>query len=194
MHSDVVGNVFFKSSAHPVVRVGHDGAESGSDGRYRFVNNTFLLSGESRVAIQAYGRLQSIEATNNVFHKAGGGRFEVVNDDKASWTTGKPVWWGASNWVSRGASCPDAWEATRRGEDPGFTKDGIRHARPSADSPLMDAGISEPPRREGFELPDALFPPAFEPPPHRPVAPWAATRRVVVGALDLGALEFAESR
>src|SRR5204863_6896191 len=49
--SDVVGNVFVKTSTYQVARIGGDGTGQ-SFGRYRFVNNTFVL-GTGTLALRA---------------------------------------------------------------------------------------------------------------------------------------------
>ena len=71
MHSDVVGNLLINTSGSPVTRIGHDCRGLGSRGRYRFVNNTFILSSAAKTAIQAYGLLESVEMHNNVFWRRG---------------------------------------------------------------------------------------------------------------------------
>ena len=191
MNSDVVGNVFFKTSQYPVARIGHDSKGLGTRGRYRFVNNTFVLSPEASVAIQAYGKLESVEMHNNVFYRKGGGVVRVLNEEDAEWTTGKRVCSGERNWVVTGSDCPDEWKGTLDGLDPRFVNIGSANLAPAAESPLINEGTMTPASPEGFPFPNALFPPAFEP-MIRAVAPTSgATARKVVGAIDIGAFEAA---
>src|SRR5262249_47637114 len=59
--SEVVGNVFFKTNAKSdVVRIGGDGT-SDTNGRYRFLNNTFILSTQTQGLIRANDGIESLE-------------------------------------------------------------------------------------------------------------------------------------
>lgn len=69
--SDVVGNVIVKKSAYTVARIGGDGTGS-TFGRYRFVNNTFVLASTSTIAMRLQYELESVELHNNVFYRVGG--------------------------------------------------------------------------------------------------------------------------
>ncbi len=190
MNSDVVGNLFIKKSSASVVRVGHDSAGLGSKGRYRFVNNTFILSPESRMAIQTFGRIESIEAHNNVFYHVGGAPMSVFGDQGAEWVSGKPVITGSNNWVSEGSTVPAGWIGTILGKDPGFADAAKGDFHLKAGSPLINAGDVKPAAPEGFPFPNPLWPPAFEPPLSAVQAADVTTPRPVVGVIDIGAHEF----
>src|SRR4051812_46860817 len=69
--SDVVGNVIRKTGLRPgghVTRLGGDGTGQ-SIGRYRFVNNTFLLGQGAGVVFRIFDRVDSLEAHNNVIFR-----------------------------------------------------------------------------------------------------------------------------
>ncbi|MCJ7681033.1 MAG: hypothetical protein MUP70_09940, partial [Candidatus Aminicenantes bacterium] len=84
--SDVVGNVFHKRNDFYVVRVGGDGTGE-TNGRYRFVNNTFLC-GESAV-FRLFDGLESIEMHNNVFcRESGVGAVNIMRRADAAWAAG----------------------------------------------------------------------------------------------------------
>ncbi|WP_437317871.1 right-handed parallel beta-helix repeat-containing protein [Sorangium sp. So ce385] len=187
--SDVVGNVFVKTGQHFVARVGGDGTGQ-TFGRFRFVNNTFLLAPGSRPAIRMYDGIESVEMSNNVFYRRGGGGVEVYVDRSASWVTGAALIAGANNWVPSGSSAiPAAWTGTLQGADPGFADVGSLDLRPSAGSPLVDAGARWTPSPDGHPFPSPLAAPRFA--PARGVrAASGALQRPSAGAIDIGAYEF----
>src|SRR5262249_22005165 len=117
--SDVVGNVFRKTHTQFVVRTGGDGTGD-TNGRYRFVNNTFLLIAGSGPAIHLFDGMESIELHNNVFHRVGGGSVQVFRDE-ARWSSGSPVIRGIKNAVPTGTSVPAGFSGTLVVSDPGFT-------------------------------------------------------------------------
>jgi hypothetical protein len=185
---DVVGNVFRKTSPGFAVRLGGDsGNGGGTNGRYRFVNNTFILASGSNAAIHAFDRLESIEAHNNVFYNPGGGAVTLLRDE-GTWVHGSALLAGNNNWVPNGTTIPSAWKGTKTGANPGFA--GSSDFRPSASSPLIDAALSSPPTIDSAPFPNPLDPQLFQPPPGGIEALGAALPRPVVGALDVGAFEF----
>ncbi|WP_437571310.1 right-handed parallel beta-helix repeat-containing protein [Sorangium sp. So ce542] len=187
--SDVVGNVFVKSGQHFLARIGGDGTGQ-TFGRFRFVNNTFLLAPGSRPAIRMFDGIESVEMSNNVFYRRGGGGVEVYVDRSASWVTGAALIAGANNWVPSGSSAiPAAWTGTLQGADPGFADVGSMDLRPSAGSPLVDAGARWTPSPAGHPFPSPLAAPRFA--PARGVrAVSGAPQRTTAGAIDIGAYEF----
>ena len=71
--SDVVGNVFAHKATQGtrMARVGSDGTGE-TKGRYRFVNNTFILrQGQVSPAFEIFEGIDSLEVHNNVFYRAG---------------------------------------------------------------------------------------------------------------------------
>jgi len=193
MNSDVVGNLFIKKSEHPVVRIGHDSKGLGSRGRYRFVNNTFVLSEQAKIAIQAYGKLDAVEMHNNIFYCMGGGPVQVLNEENAEWLTGKRVVSGSNNWVAKGAEIPKEWKGTKEGAEPGFVNADKLDFHVALRSPLIGAGTMKPESPEGHEFPNPLFPPVFEPPMRKIENPGGGQERWDNGKnnrkIDIGAFQ-----
>ncbi|WP_437590665.1 right-handed parallel beta-helix repeat-containing protein [Sorangium sp. So ce1000] len=190
--SDVVGNVLVKTGQHFAVRIGGDGTGQ-TWGRFRFVNNTFLLAPGSRPAIRMFDGIESVEMSNNVFYRRGGGSLEVYVDRNATWKTGTALIAGANNWVPSGSSAiPAAWTGTLQGADPGFTNIGAMDLRPSANSPLVDAGVRSTPSPAGHPFPRPLAAPQSS--PVRSVrAASGPLQRPAAGAIDIGAYEAGSS-
>ena len=171
--SDVVGNLLVhrRSDFRSAARVGGD-ATGESEGRYRFVANTFLgvSSAPSFTVFRAFDRLESIEAVGNVMHRPGG--VQVMRDLEADWVSGARSLSGASNWITSGSDLSTGLGATLQGADPGL--DGAW--RPAAGSPLVDVGYAAP-LIPGFEPPLAAF-------------AGAGASRPIDEALDIGAYEL----
>ncbi|MCU0293206.1 MAG: right-handed parallel beta-helix repeat-containing protein, partial [Thermoanaerobaculaceae bacterium] len=183
--SDVVGNVLLKRNTFYVTRVGGDGTGE-TNGRYRFVNNTFLCG--SSAAFRIFDGIESIEMHNNVFHRDGG-VVTITRTVEASWVAGEQIA-GSKNWVLTGAaSVPAQWTGTITGAGPGFTSLTGNDLRPAAGSPLLDQGSASPSGPPGYPFPGPLFPPAKHPPAHQPQAPGSAEARPAVGVIDIGAFE-----
>ncbi|WP_437279508.1 right-handed parallel beta-helix repeat-containing protein [Sorangium sp. So ce375] len=190
--SDVVGNVIRKTGQHFAVRVGGDGTGQ-TWGRFRFVNNTFLLAPGSRPAIRMFDGIESVEMSNNVFYRLGGGGVEVYVDRSASWKTGTALISGANNWVPSGSSAlPAAWTGTLQGADPGFTNVGSLDLRPASNSPLVDAGSRSTPSPAGHPFPKPLAAPQSSPMRSARAAS-GPLQRPAAGAIDIGAYEAGSS-
>ncbi|AUX36265.1 MULTISPECIES: hypothetical protein [Sorangium] len=186
--SDVVGNVFRKTHTQYVVRVGGDGTGD-TKGRYRFVNNTFLLMQGSNAAIHLFDGIESIELHNNVFHRVGGGSVQVFRDD-AKWATGSPVIKGVNNAVPTGTTVPSGFAGTLIVADPGFASVANRDVTLLPSSPLRNAGVSQTSGISGRPFPSPLAMPLFHPPKGVIGAVGSAPRRTAVGAVDIGAFEL----
>lgn len=185
--SDVVGNVFVKTQGTYVARIGGDGTGATS-GRYRFVNNTFVLQANSPAAVQVFDRVETLEMHNNVFFRQGGGGVAVVNTASAVWAAGRAVTNGQNNWIPAGSSSvPAGWTGTLQGTSPGFVNAASRDFRLTATSPLRDAGAMAPASPAGFPFPSPLTLPTSAPPLRALVA---AAARPIVGAIDIGAFEY----
>jgi len=188
--SDVVGNVLWKKGANEtffVTRIGGDGTGA-SDGRYRFVNNTFI-TGTSAV-FRIFDGIESVEMHNNVFYRIGTGTPRIIRTVEADWATGSAIMAGSSNWTETGATdVPAAWTNTFSGADPGLADLTANDPRPVAGSPLLEVANSAPAGPPGFPFPSPLFPPQFHP-PLRTQGLGTAQARPVSGALDIGAFEL----
>ncbi len=192
MNSDVVGNVLIARGELHVVQCGYDGPPRsfGSRGRYRIVNNTLLSSPQGAAAIQPRGRLESLEMSNNIFFRLGGGVVRVLDEETALWTTGARICAGQNNWAPTGSACPPEWTGTLSGDDPGFVNLDQFDLHLRSGSPAVDAGVAVPQSPAGYPFPTPLFPPPFEPPLHAIGAIGSAHPRGVWGRVDLGAYEF----
>lgn len=191
MHSDVVGNVLINTTDLPVVQIGHDGRHFGSRGRYRFVNNTVLVSRTCPTAIQARWQLESVEMHNNVFHRIGGEPIDILNEDTADWVTGERICAGQHNWVVDGTVWPPEWRGTITGTDPGFVGLATYDLHLAAGSPLIDAGTTETSAAPGYQFPSPLTQPEFLPPPQGVEPVGGAHPRRDPSGVDLGAFVFA---
>ena len=190
--SDVVGNVIFsrREAYHHVIRIGGDGTGE-SDGRYRFVNNTIILSESNDAAVfRLFDGLESVEMHNNVLWRVGGNPADVMRELDADWATGTEVIAGSNNWIpSSAVNVPVQWRGTVPGADPGFADPGSDDFHPAAASPLIGAGNCSPEGPPGFPFPEPLFPPVRHPPPRPPGTCGSAEDRPVSGSIDLGAYE-----
>ncbi|WP_437753836.1 hypothetical protein [Sorangium sp. So ce1389] len=189
--SDVVGNVFRKTHTQYAVRVGGDGTGD-TNGRYRFVNNTFLLMQGSSAAIHLFDGIESIELHNNIFYRVGGGTVQVLRDTEAKWATGSPLVKGVNNAVPTGTTVPSGFKGTLALSDSdfGFANVGQRDVTLRSTSKLLNAGVSSTSGISGREFPSPLAMPLFHPPKGAVAAYGGALQRTAVGAVDIGAFEF----
>jgi len=191
--SDVVGNVFqhIPTQGTRMARVGSDGTGE-TKGRYRFVNNTFILrQGQVSPAVETFEGIESLEMHNNVFFRVGGAPIDkMVLETRTRWVAGR-VSTGSNNWIPTGsAMVPTAWTATIVGTDPGFTNISTYDVRPISTSPLVNTGNNAPASPPGHPFISPLFPPAFVPPLHTALAVGTASARPVFGTIDIGAYEW----
>ena len=101
---DVVGNVLLQTtSTSYVVRVGGDGTGR-TGGRYRFVNNTFIVGSHANNAgaMRASYALDSLELYNNVFSRASGRMDYLVRETDLTWIAGRQIA-GANNYITQGS-------------------------------------------------------------------------------------------
>ncbi len=191
--SDVVGNVFqhIATQGTRMARVGSDGTGE-TKGRYRFVNNTFILrQGQVSPAVEIFEGIESLEMHNNVFFRVGGAPIDkMVLETRTRWVAGR-VSTGSNNWVPTGSALiPTAWTGTVLGTNPGFTNISTYDVRPIATSPLVNTGDTAPASPPGHPFINPLFPPAYHPPLHTALAVGTASPRPVYGAIDIGAFEW----
>ena len=180
---DVVGNVIVHSNP----AFGAVAADA------RFVNNTFLLtSGTDTTVFRIFQEMQSVEMHNNVIDVTAGGVPRIIRAvaGELTWTDGRQIR-GSNNWIESTATfVPDAseWSGTLSGTSPGFVDASTYDLRPTAASPLRDAGNAAPAGAPGFAFPNPLFPPLVQPQRAAP-APGAALARPLDAAIDIGAFE-----
>ncbi len=187
--ADVVGNVLWKKGANEsfyLTRIGGDGTGE-SNGRYRFVNNTFLCG--TSAAFRVFDGIESVEMHGNVFFRIPSGTVNVMRTVEAVWSTGSQVVAGSANWVETGATnIPSEWTGTLTGADPGLTDLNADDPRPTAGSPLLDQIAAPPQSAPGFPFPAGLFPPNDHPP--LPTTFGTVSARPSDGTLDIGAFEY----
>jgi hypothetical protein len=184
--SDIVGNVLIKKNSEwRIARLGGDG-DGNTGGRYRFSNNTMVMTDSSSTVISLQNTVQTLEMYNNAIYGSKPG-FEVydVNEQIGPDT----VHFGANNWVLAGTtSIPKAWIGTATGSDPGFVDLANSDLRPRMSSPLVDKGtLSTLSTISG--LPRALLMPTYHPPQHLLLAIAMGDGRNNQGAPDIGAFE-----
>jgi hypothetical protein len=168
--SDVVGNVLISSKWYQV-RLGGDGTGQ-TNGRYRFVNNTFLCNYPSDQLepfshIRVMFGIESIEMHNNLFYNLNENRAPMYHEDRAEWATGHHEIHGTNNWIQEGSDMADVegWIGTLTGINPGFIDEGNYDFRLREDSALQGKGtlLTESPMCHDFPNPLAVqqsLPPA----------------------------------
>jgi hypothetical protein len=183
--SDIVGNVIFAASDGSGARIGGDGTGSTS-GRYRFVNNTFVLHNNSD-GLRGLDEIETVELYNNIFTRISG-QADLFSEADVQWVKGRQVK-GSNNYIqSAMAKVPAGLTGTLAGNDAILTDITTGNATLKSGSALVNAGIT-PPAFSGFEFPSPLFPPAFHPPLHIFISTGNASARPSNGAIDIGAFE-----
>lgn len=188
--SDIVGNVIVHGSPDfgAVLRFGGD-ATGQSNGRYRFVNNTVVVTAPSAAAtvFRLFDGIESLEAHNNVIWREGSGALRIIREVEAIWSTGQSRIAGSGNWIENGATfVPPGWGGSA---DPGFTNAAGFDFRPSASSPLLDSALAAPSAGSDYAIAAPLMPPTRHPPQRSWIMAGPAPLRPVAGALDIGAFE-----
>ncbi len=194
MDSDVVGNVFVKKGSNTnyyTARIGGDG-DGDTSGRYRFVNNTFVLaSNTSDAVVQVFDQVQTLEMHNNVFYRVGGSGVKIYDDSSATWVNGSATMSGQNNWASTGSTAiPTAWTGTKSGSDPGFNAIATDDVTLKSGAAAINAGTATPTSPANYPFPNGLMPPAWLPPLHTVEALSGAAARGAVGTIDIGAYEY----
>jgi hypothetical protein len=188
-NSDVVGNVFIQRAPYAAVQIGGDGTGE-SFGQYRFVNNTFIVTGAQAPATWVRFHIRSLEFENNVFANLTGGGVTVFKElDGPNWVNTPRPLTGKANWVAAGSVVPSEFQSTIIGasNDPGFTDLAGLNLRPKTGSPLINMGTNTPVNPPGYTFPLPFALPTFEPPNR--LAKQTADIRAANGPIDLGAYE-----
>lgn len=183
--SQIVGNVLYKTTPSHAVRIGGDGTgETG--GRYRFVNNTIVMSSDLG-AIRLFGAVESVELFNNAFYQVGAkGGVTLFRDDEVKWATGKAVILGQNNWFPEGSKTSTALKATKIGGRSVFAGVSTKDLRPGRGSPLLGAGTNNTASEGTYAFPSPLAFPALEPPRGKAAAgeARAKSQRPAIGAYE----------
>jgi hypothetical protein len=190
--ADVVGNVIIQPR-NACARIGGDLEGYPTNGRYRFVNNTFILTGNRGDAIRTFNTIETVEMYNNVIYAAAsGGDIRVVNDNDGAWVHSPRSVTGDKNWIVFGATMLPAvteiGNIIRRSESP-FVNVGARDLRPASNSLLINTGVSETPTIAVYPFPNPLFPPLFHPPMAALIDTGTEQQRSRENAIDIGAFE-----
>jgi hypothetical protein len=185
--SDIVGNVLIKKNSQwRIARVGGDG-DGNTAGRYRFANNTMIMTDTSSTAVSLQQTVETLEMYNNVIYGTKAG-FDVydVNEQIGPDT----LLFGANNWVLGGTkSIPKEWTGTMQGTDPGWVDVTKFDLRPVTTSPLIDQGATNTVSTGPMGFPKALLLPTYHPPQHVLLPVGMADGRNNRGTPDLGAFE-----
>lgn len=187
--SQVIGNVILKrsGSSGALVRVGGDGTGE-SYGRYRFLNNTFIMGGGSTSAIRIFDHIESLEFHNNVFWHGSGSAFTTVRTVEQQGTSADS---GQKNWLPTNATgVPASWTGTITGTTPGFVDAVAYNFTPTLDGALYNAGLLPTTSPGGFPFPNPLAAPAYLSPKRVAVAPGSQQGRFSDGQIDIGAIEL----
>ncbi len=187
---EVVGNVVIGNGSQKwhLVRIGGDEEETSTRGRYRFVNNTFVVQDKAASVIRIAFEAATLEFYNNVLYRSTGTGttpFLGIGDQ-----VGTTVYLGGTNWVGAGFSgIPAAITGTITGTDPGFENTAGKDFRLKSTSALIDKGTDAPATIASSPFPSPLAAPLFSPASSL-VVYGSALARPVSGKRDIGAYEF----
>lgn len=184
--SDVVGNVLFAASGGSAARIGGDGTGA-TFGRYRFVNNTFILANNGD-ALRGQDDIESAELHNNIFNKSGS-QADIFSESGISWVNNQRQVKGSNNFIQTGSSnIPAGLTGTIAGASLDFVDAAAKNFKLKSSSGAVNTG-TESPQSFANAFPNPLFPPAFHPSLHMLEETGKAETRPVNGTIDIGAFE-----
>lgn len=189
--SDIVGNVILHTEPFgSIMRFGGD-ATGQSFGRYRFVNNTVVRTGNgSATVFRLFDGIESLEAHNNVLWMDNDDTLRVIREVEAIWLGGTTKITGSFNWIqSQNSFMPEGFSNTITGLHPEFSMQGLFDFRPDPASDTVDGG-TQTTTTAGYEIDSPLVLPDSHP-PLRSVAADSAPR-ASDNDIDIGAYEFAD--
>jgi Calx-beta domain len=189
--SEVVGNVLVKTAASQgrVARIGGDGTGQ-TDGRYRFAHNTMILaaSAGTPTVISLQDQAGSLQLSDNVIYRQGGGSFVVVRT--ADEATPLAVHAGQNNWVAGNATgVRPEWTGTVTGTSPGFANLAAWNLTPIVGGAIHDTGVLPTSGPAGASFPNPLAAPLFHPPVRAIGLPGSEQVRPSAPPIDIGAYE-----
>lgn len=186
--SDVVGNVIIATSNGSGARIGGDGTGSTS-GRYRFVNNTFILKNNAD-GLRGLDDIETVELYNNIFYKGNADQADIFSEADVAWVNDKRQVQGSNNYIKPGSSkVPTGLTNTLSAADADFVDVATRNFALKSTSTLVNGGTAATPTFPNSAFPSPLSSPSFHPPIHILVEVGNATARPVNGTIDVGALE-----
>jgi len=185
--SDIVGNVLIKKNSEwRIARLGGDG-DGNTGGRYRFSNNTMVMTDISATVIGLQNTVQTLEMYNNVIYGSKAG-FKIYNVNEQIGPD--TVLRGSNNWVLAGTtSIPTPWTGSLNGTQADFVDPANSDFRLKMSSHLVDQGTSNTVFTGSMVFPRALLMPSYHPPQHVLLAIGTADGRNNQGAPDIGAFE-----
>jgi hypothetical protein len=176
-----------------ILRFGSDLDYNGTNGRYRFVNNTVVGIGTTTTptVFRLFGRIESLDAHNNVIWREGSNGMRIIREVEATWTGGATRINGSNNWIDAGSTfLPAGFVGTIIGTDPGFANIAVADFRPHAGSPLLDQANPVPLAPPGFEIAAPAFPASRFPPRRAPIVPGTPFPPPANAVLDIGAYQL----
>jgi hypothetical protein len=184
--SDVVGNVVIASSNGSAIRLGGDGTGQ-TKGRYRVVNNTFILLNNSD-GLRGNDAIETVELYNNIFYKGSAQQADVFSEGDVEWVGNVRRVKGSNNFIPAGLNkVPAGLTGSLSSGNPGFLDESQFNYGLADGSVLRNAGTMNVPgfAEAPFEKP--LFPPAFFPPQRRHLLPGEAVARTGSTIINVGA-------
>lgn len=187
--ADVVGNVVIQAR-NACARIGGDLEGYPTNGRYRFVNNTFILTAARGDVIRTFNTIETLEMYNNAVYAAGTGDFRILNDDYGAWVhTPRSVIGSNNRVISSATMVPVEWTSTTNGSTSPFVNATTKNYQPLSTGPLVNAGTSTLPTIAAYPFLRPLFPPLHHPPEAALIDTGSAQVRPTVGVIDIGAFE-----
>jgi len=173
-----IGNVVIKRSAPGGQRriLGVGDGTGVARGTLTMINNTIISLHDDDLYLFTVGSSTcNIVLINNVF--AGPSKVFLERNGKGTIT-------GTHNWFQKGMEVPDTVTDSLFGDDPGFVNMKGHDFRPTASSPLRNAGLAKPQFLNADQrLQDVL-------PKHQPSREWTrSTPRTIRGTVNVGAFE-----
>lgn len=190
--AEVVGNVIIQNR-NACARIGGDFAGYPTNGRYRFINNTFVQSGTRGDIIRTFNTIETLEMYNNVcYNSQSGADFRIINDGDGTWLHAPRTLIGSNNWVMTGAHLVPStteWANTITGNVSPFIQSSLKDFRPALGSTLLNNGAPATPTIPAYPYPNPLSLPLMQPPLARLLDTGTAEKRPADGNIDIGAFE-----
>lgn len=191
--ADVVGNVIIQDH-NSCARIGGDTPGYPTNGRYRFVNNTFILTGTTGDVVRTFNTIETLEMYNNVVYATTAGTKRIVNDNDGTWLHAPRSLSGSHNWIFTGATMvPAELTGTITATASPFVAVEAKNYSPSPSSGLVNAGTASTPTIAAYPFASGLFLPVFVPPRTIAADTGSAELRTVGGTIDIGAFESTSS-
>jgi hypothetical protein len=188
--ADVVGNVIIQPR-NACARIGGDTEGYPTNGRYRFVNNTFICTGNRGDAIRTFNTIETLEMYNNVVYASlAGSDIRIVNDADGAWVHSPRSLTGNCNWLVEWATrvpTTAEWGGTIKGTAVPFINPVLKDFHPAPSGALVGAGAGATPTIAAYPFINPLFPPAYHPPVAALIPVGSAQTRPVNGKTDIGA-------